>query len=99
MANAEKPGLYSRFKLLSQPARIAIWSGLVLLIYTVLGFLAVPLAAKLILEKKLPPMLHRPVSVGKITLNPYSLRVVVENFHIGQKEGPGDLVAFDRLQD
>lgn len=98
MANAEKPGLYSRFKLLSQPARIAIWSGLVLLIYTVLGFLAVPLAAKLILEKKLPPMLHRPVSVGKITLNPYSLRVVVENFHIGQKEGPGDLVAFDRLQ-
>lgn len=98
MANAEKQGLYFRFKLLSLPARIASWSGLVLLIYTVLGFLAVPLVAKLVLEKKLPPLLHRPVSIGKITLNPYSLRMVVENFHVGQKEGPGDLVAFDRLQ-
>jgi uncharacterized protein involved in outer membrane biogenesis len=71
---------------------------LCVLLYTIFGFLAAPLLAKMVLEKKLPPLLHRPVSIGKITLNPFSLRLAVENFHLGQKEGPGDLIAFDRLQ-
>lgn len=95
--NPEKIGIYSRFKLLALPVKIVCWTALVGLTFSVLGFLVVPPVAKMVLEKKLPTLLHRPVSIGKIAFNPFSLKVVVENFRVGQKEGPGDLVAFDRL--
>lgn len=97
MSKAEKPGIHARYKVLALPIKIAIWVGLFFLAVSVLGFLVAPPVAKKVLENKLPTLLHRPVSIGKISFNPFSLAVAVENFHIGQKDGPGDLVAFDRL--
>ncbi len=97
MPNVEKKGIRARFQGLSRLVKVACWFGLLAIAYTLLGFLVAPLLAKKILENKLPALLHRPVSIGKIALNPYSLTVVIDNFQLAQKEGAGDLVAFDRL--
>jgi len=97
MTETKKPGLAARFRALALPGKMACWAAVLLLLFTVVGFWLVPPVARMVLEKKLPGVLHRPVSIGKITLNPFSLEVAVENFHIGQKEGAGDLLAFERL--
>jgi len=97
MSNAEKKSALARYQGLTRSVKIFGWLGLFGITFSVLGFLVAPPVAKIVLEKKLPVLLHRPVSIGKIAFNPYRLAVTVENFHLGQKEGAGDLVAFDRL--
>ena len=97
MSNAEKRGIRARYQVLTLPVKIAGWVGLFAIIFSVLGFLVAPPLARMILEKKLPVLLHRPVAIGKITFNPFSLALAIEDFHIGQKEGGGHLLAFDRL--
>ncbi|NTV13334.1 MAG: DUF748 domain-containing protein [Desulfobulbaceae bacterium] len=97
MPDPDKKGLPARFRALTLPVKVAGVGALLLFLYTLVGFLVVPLVAKKVLEKKLPVLLHRAVAIGKITFNPYTLALAVDNFHLAQKEGAGDLFAFDRL--
>jgi hypothetical protein len=69
MPNGERKGLRARYKVLTLPAKIAGGVGSLVLTCALLGFFVAPPVAKMVLEKKLPILLHRPVSIGKITLN------------------------------
>jgi len=90
-------GFRGSYRELTLSGKLVLWAALLLSCYAALGFLALPLAARLVLEKKLPEILHRPVTIDNISLNPFRLTLVVEGFRIRQKEGGGSFGAFDRL--
>ena len=69
----------------------------VFVLFNLAGFFGVPYLLRYVAEQKLAPMLSRPVTVEKITFNPYTLKLIVEKFHVGEPEGVQAFVDFDRL--
>ena len=67
-----------RMKALSRNQKRILWAAVIIIVYTLVGFFALPPIVKLVLEKKLPGALHRQVTIDKIRLNPYALSVAVE---------------------
>jgi len=72
-------------------------AGLLLALYTLVGFLAIPLIAESILPDKLNQYLNRPAAVENISLNPYTLTLSIEELEIKEKAGEKTFVAFDRF--
>ena len=76
-------------------------TGLVIVILLVLlglfGFFIAPGIIKSQLEKQLGAQLDRPVSIGDIHVNPYTLRVAVDKLHIGERDGTSPFVDVDNL--
>lgn len=79
-------------------ARKILLSGVALvLVVGLLGFFALPHFLRPFLEQKLSDALHRPVKVAELAINPYAMSATVKGFSVGQKEGAGELIAFDEL--
>ena len=79
--------------------KAAIWIIAALLLLGVLGFFAGPPIAKSLLTDLLTDKLHRPVSLGRIAINPFLMTVKVTDVKVGDKPG-GDLpetAGFDEL--
>lgn len=87
----------AKFRGLRPIEKAALWVGIAVLVYTLIGFLAAPLILKAVLEKKLPRALNRPVTIETVRLNPYALSLTIEGFALAEKEGPDSFVFFDRL--
>jgi len=87
----------ARYRGLPPLQKAALWFGIAVLVYTLIGFLLAPLILKAVLEKKLPRALHRPVTIETVRLNPYALSLTIEGFALADKEGPDPFVFFDRL--
>ncbi|SIT45798.1 conserved hypothetical protein [Paraburkholderia ribeironis] len=62
-----------------------------------LGFFAAPPLIRHIAEQQLSKQLDRPATIGRIALNPYTLRFEANNVHIGERGGAGDFVDISRL--
>ncbi|ALC15238.1 hypothetical protein DSOUD_0444 [Desulfuromonas soudanensis] len=77
--------------------KAALWLGIAVLVYTLIGFLVAPLILKAVLEKKLPQALNRPVTIETVRLNPFALSLTIEGFALAEKDGPDPFVFFDRL--
>nr|MBF0221841.1 DUF748 domain-containing protein [Desulfobulbaceae bacterium] len=92
-----KQSFFQRLKMLSRPKKIALSVLTGFTLYALVGFLILPPIIKLTLEKKLPPILHRDVSVNKIRLNPLTLSATIEGFQVLKKEATGPLVSFEKL--
>lgn len=79
----------------------AIIVGILVVLYTLVGFLVIPLIAESMLPNKLNQYLNRPAAVENISLNPYTLTLSVEGLAIKEKaetkSGEKDFVAFDRF--
>ncbi|MBN2514638.1 MAG: DUF748 domain-containing protein [Deltaproteobacteria bacterium] len=67
------------------------------LLYTLLGFLVVPLVLKSILPDKLSQSLQQVVSIEKLRMNPYVLSVSVENLAIKEREGAEAFASFGKF--
>lgn len=65
--------------------------------YALLGFLVAPRVLKARLPGILGEALKRPATVGDVSLNPFSLEVVVRDFEVTEKDG-SPLVAFRMLR-
>lgn len=78
--------------------RILAWLAGAVALFAALGFFAVPPLARSQLEKLLSAELQRPVSIERISFNPFTLKAAVEGLAVAGREGaqPG-LLAFDRL--
>jgi len=76
---------------------IAIIAGTILIIYSLIGFIAVPLILESILPDKLSEALNRPVSINNIRLNPFALTAAVEGLNIKDKNPAAPFVSFDEL--
>ncbi|HZV55477.1 MAG TPA: DUF748 domain-containing protein [Rhodocyclaceae bacterium] len=74
---------------------VAIGFVVVILVFGAFGFLAGPPIARSLLIDTMSEKLHRPVSIGAISINPYALTVRVADLKIG--ETGGETAGFDEL--
>ena len=70
---------------------------LIVLLYTVAGFWALPGVVKSLAEKHLSEVLHRAVSIEKVTINPFELAFSIKGFAVRDQNGTDNLLAFDEL--
>ncbi len=64
----------------------------------IIGFFILPVVAKPMAVDKLSAILHRPVTIGKIGVNPFALSVTIKNFRISEPApARSPFVAFDEL--
>ncbi|SOE99138.1 protein of unknown function [Burkholderia sp. OK233] len=68
-----------------------------LVLFGLLGFFAAPPLIRHIAEQQLSKQLDRPVTIGRIALNPYTLKLEADRVHIGERGGAGDFVDISRL--
>ncbi|WP_322007003.1 DUF748 domain-containing protein [Paraburkholderia tropica] len=68
-----------------------------LVVFGLLGFFAAPPLIRHIAEQQLSKQLDRPVTIGRIGLNPYTLRLEADRVHIGERGGQGDFFDVERL--
>jgi hypothetical protein len=76
---------------------VAIWAGGALALYAILGFLVAPPIVRSQLESKLAGLLGRKVAVERVRVNPFALSASIQGFAIKEREGDGNLFAFDEL--
>jgi uncharacterized protein involved in outer membrane biogenesis len=77
--------------------RVGITILVLLLIFTIGGFLVVPHVLRSILTGQVATSLHRPVTVGRIRFNPYTLRLQVNDLRVGGRGNEKPLAAFAHL--
>ncbi len=75
----------------------ALIAGILLVLYTINGFLILPLIAESILPDRLSGHLNRPVVIENISLNPYTLALSLEGLEVREKSGKENFIAFDRF--
>ncbi|CAB3797664.1 hypothetical protein LMG28614_04611 [Paraburkholderia ultramafica] len=77
--------------------RVLIGLLIFLVLFGLLGFFAAPPLIRHIAEQQLSKQLDRPATIGRIALNPYTLRLEADNVQIGERGGAGDFVDISRL--
>ncbi len=70
---------------------------LAVLVFGALGFFGLPLLVKSTLVEKLSEALHRPVTVDRISINPYTLSLQVVGLVIREKGGGEKILGFENL--
>ena len=74
---------------------VAVFS--LVLLFTLTGFFILPPLLKSVAQDKLSAALHRPVSVGKVRINPYQLTLQVDDLEVGEREGQSAFAGFGSL--
>jgi hypothetical protein len=82
---------------MNRKKKITIIAGAIIIIYSLIGFFAVPLILESILPDKLSEALNRPVSIKNIRFNPFALTAAVEGLDIKDKNTTDPFVSFDEL--
>ncbi|MGF6446378.1 DUF748 domain-containing protein [Paraburkholderia youngii] len=77
--------------------RILVGLLIFVVVIGLLGFFAAPPLLRHIASQQLSKQLDRPASIGRVALNPYTLRFEADNVHIGERGGAGDFVDISRL--
>ncbi|NTV11572.1 MAG: hypothetical protein HGA47_12500, partial [Zoogloea sp.] len=77
--------------------RAALVGGVLALLVGVAGFLVAPHYLRPFVEQLLSEKLHRKVSIGELSVNPYALSVSVKHFVLKEPDGSGDAARFDEL--
>ena len=77
--------------------KIVIGLAIFLVVFTIVGFFALPPIVKSILTQKLSEALHREVTIEQIKINPYALSLTIRGFLIKEKGGSEKFVSFDEL--
>ena len=75
---------------------LVVFAGL-LLSWAVVGFLLLPGLLRPVAERKLSEALHRPVTLRKLSLNPFTLAATLEGLDVKEKGGKGPFLSFERL--
>ncbi|HEY8328715.1 MAG TPA: DUF748 domain-containing protein [Rhodanobacter sp.] len=77
--------------------RIAAILAAVLLVYALLGFLAAPPLLRNYLQNHAAEMLGRPLSLGQVRFNPFTLNLRVGKLHLPEADGQTPFVDIDQL--
>jgi uncharacterized protein involved in outer membrane biogenesis len=82
-----------------RPRLVKIGAGIVIavLLFTIIGFFVVPPILKSVLTKQLSGALHRSVTIGAISVNPYTLSVKTRGLRIAERTGPETFVSCDEV--
>ncbi|MDR0576833.1 MAG: DUF748 domain-containing protein [Candidatus Accumulibacter sp.] len=81
----------------SRIRRCGSWIAGAVVLFGILGFLALPPLVRHVAANKLSEILHRPVSIREVAINPFDLSLAVEGFDIGEREGGGTFFGFESL--
>jgi uncharacterized protein involved in outer membrane biogenesis len=81
----------------SRARRIATITAAVLLVYALLGFLAAPPLLRSYLQDHSAEMLGRPLSLGQVRLNPFTLNLRVGKLHLPEADGQTPFVDIDQV--
>ena len=76
--------------------RIALIVAIVLAVFGLLGFFAAPPIIRSQLQTRLTTLLGRPASVGAVHLNPFTLRLQLDQLHVADRDGHSPFVDVDR---
>jgi Domain of Unknown Function (DUF748) len=76
--------------------RLLIVLAALLVLYTVFGFLILPLIVRRQLEKRLTAALHRETTVARVRTNPYALSVTIDGLLVKEPDG-SPFLSWDRL--
>ena len=77
--------------------RIGIGVLIFLVVFGLLGAFGGPPLLRHLAQTQLSKLLERPVSVGKISINPYTLRLDVDQLHIAERDGKTPFVDVGHL--
>ncbi|MDE2156091.1 MAG: DUF748 domain-containing protein [Xanthomonadaceae bacterium] len=77
--------------------RALLGLGVFLAVFGLLGFFAAPPLLKSQLQSRLGTLLGRPVTIGAVHFDPYTLRLDLDRLHIGARDGHAPFVDVDRL--
>jgi uncharacterized protein involved in outer membrane biogenesis len=75
--------------------KFALIAAIVLVVFGLLGFLAAPPIIRGQIEKRASAALSRPVTVGAVHFNPYTLRLQLDRLHIADRDGRSPFVDVD----
>lgn len=75
----------------------AVIIAVLLILFGLFGFFVAPGIIKSQLQKQLAAQLDRPVTIGAIHLNPYTMRLEVDKLHIGERDRTSPFVDIDAL--
>ena len=78
--------------------KIVLWCAIVFAVFTLFGFFAAPPLLKAVLVKQLSTALHRSVSVGKISINPYTLTAIIRDVSVKDRGSDAKFIAFRELE-
>lgn len=76
--------------------KIALIVAIVLIVFGLLGFFAAPPIIRSQIEQRASAALQRPVTVGAVHLNPFTLRLQLDRLHIADRDGKSDFVDIDQ---
>ncbi|QGZ63710.1 DUF748 domain-containing protein [Paraburkholderia acidisoli] len=102
MASLNKASLNSSLQSVRAVARaprtrqVLIGVLIFIVVFGLLGFFAAPPLIRHVAEQQLSKQLDRPVTIGRIALNPYTLRLEADRVHIGERGGSGDFLDVSR---
>ncbi len=68
-----------------------------LVLWAAFGFLILPHVLRPAVEGKLAELLHRPVTLRRLSLNPFALSATLEGLDVKEKGGAGSFFSFERL--
>src|SRR5579859_1931359 len=76
--------------------KIAMIVAIVVVVFGLLGFFAAPGIIRSQIEKHASAALERPVTLGAVHLNPYTLRLQLDQLHIADHDGKSPFVDIDQ---
>ena len=77
--------------------RIGFGILIAVVLFGLLGFLAAPSLIRSQIASRASTALGRPVTLGDVSLNPFTLKLTIERLHIGEADGHTAFVDVDRL--
>ncbi len=69
----------------------------IVVLFGLAGFVGVPLLAQHVVAGRLAAGLNRPVSIGRVRFNPYTLRLNINKLHIGERGASAPFVDIGHL--
>jgi outer membrane protein OmpA-like peptidoglycan-associated protein len=75
---------------------LAVTAGF-LVLWAVAGFLLLPRFLRPVVERKLAAALHRPVTLSRLSLNPFTLSAALEGLSVKERDGAALFFSFERL--
>jgi uncharacterized protein involved in outer membrane biogenesis len=77
--------------------KVAIWLVAIIAAIGVLGGLLAPYVLRGVLSDQLTAKLHRPVTIEKIRINPYTMSATLQGFLMKERSGNVTAISFDEL--
>jgi uncharacterized protein involved in outer membrane biogenesis/outer membrane protein OmpA-like peptidoglycan-associated protein len=78
--------------------RIGVTVGAVVALFGLVGVFGMPLLLRHVMTRQVAAAVHRPVSVGAISVNPYTLTVEINQLQIGERATAHPFVEIDHLR-